>query len=579
MYPNRFRAKPTLDATSPQSNKHGGAYQSPALATLQILRERILQNMLIGSLVFSVIALIATIPPRLQKQQYVLIVIFLLAFGILVFVTANRRLEYKVRAAFFLSLIALLGLSTLFSDGLYGNGRLFLMTLPIVTAILLGPRPGYIALGINLGSIALAGLLMLTGVVTPPAFGVGNVNQSAAFWLLATAVAALVSSVTVISLVVMFRGFESTIGSEERLRSELNAERSSLELRIKDRTHDLERRLVQIRTAGEISLALNAQLDPEKVLQQVVDLVQSRFDLYYVGVFLVDDRHENAVLRAGSGEAGQKMLALGHHLALNGTSMVAWAVQNRQARIALDVGKEAVRFKNPHLPNTRSEMALPIVVQSAGGFGDPDSLAMGALSVQSTQSSAFDQDDITILLNIATNLATALQNATLFKQLGRSLDEIRVLNRQYLQQAWDVKSEQSISAISEDALILSQSANQLAQEISVPLALREQVIGNMKILLPSVTQNEAAGLSLDDQAFLEAIVNQTTLALENVRLVEDTQRRASYDRLLTNITRTARSSTDLDAILRSTLKELSSALHVSEATIQLNVNTEKGEGR
>jgi len=575
MYPNRFRAKPTLDATSPQPGAVSGGYQSAAMASLQALRERILQNMLNGSLVFSVIALIATIPPRLQKQQFGLIGIFLAAFAVLVYVTASKRMSYTLRAVFFLSLIALLGLSTLFSDGLYGNGRLFLMTLPIVSAILLGQRPGFVGLGINLGAIALAGTLMLTGVVTPPVFGTGNVNQSLAFWLLATAVASLVSSVTVISLVVMFRGFENTINSEQRLRSELNAERSSLETRIKDRTRDLERRLVQIRTAGEISLALNNELDPEKVLQQVVDLVQNRFDLYYVGVFLLDDRNENALLRAGSGEAGQKMLALGHHLPLNGNSMVAWAVQNRKARIALDVGKEAVRFNNPHLPNTRSEMALPIVVQgTAAGSG---SLAMGALTVQSSLSAAFDQDDITILLNIASSLATALQNATLFKQLGRSLDEIRVLNRQYLQQAWSSETEQPIAAVSEDALLLSRSSNQPAQEISLPLALREQVIGKLEVLLPADAQSGAANLSTEDQAFLEAIINQTTLALENVRLVEETQRKASYDRLLTSITRTARSATDLDGILRSTLEELGSALRASEAVIQLKVASEEGE--
>ncbi len=572
---------------------------------MQTIRERILQNVLTGTAIFGFIALVATIPPRLLEKQYFLIGIFALAFIVLLAVTFIRTIPYRIRAVVFLGLLSLVGLSTLFSDGLYGNGRLFLMGLPLLTVILLGSRPGLVALGINLGSIAAAGLMMLTGVLAPPVFVPGEVNASWQFWLLAIATATLISTVSVVSLIAMFRGFQNTIDSEQKLRVELNSERSALEGRVQERTRDLERRLVQIRTAADISLALNNQLDPEKVLQQVVDLVQKRFDLYYVGVFLVDDRQENAVLRAGSGEAGMRMLERGHHLALNGNSMIAWSISNRKARIALDVGKEAVRFNNPDLPLTRSEMALPILIP--GKVIEPGEtpaldLAMGAMTVQSIQSTAFDNDDITVLTSIANSLATALQNANLFKQVEFSLEEIRVLNRQYLQQAWSTQTESGLVVVSEDEIAKGKMAMQALEagldetqtkgsEVNWPLTLRDQVIGQLSILLDPTSHTNlpdqdaaavaapglAGQLSAEDKAFIDAIAVQTSLALENVRLVEETQRRASYDRLLTSITRTARSETDIDAILRSTVKELGAALHVSEAVIQLSLNPDEGK--
>ena len=75
----------------------------------------------------------------------------------------------------------------------------------------------------------------------------------------------------------------------------------------------------------------------------------NQFDFYYVGLFLVDENGEWAVLRAGTGEAGQTQLDKNHRLKIGGESMIGWSVKNRQARIALDVGEEAVRFKNPIL--------------------------------------------------------------------------------------------------------------------------------------------------------------------------------------------------------------------------------------
>ena len=185
----------------------------------------------------------------------------------------------------------------------------------------------------------------------------------------------------------------------------------------------LERRSTQLQTAAEVSRAVSSILNPEALAPQVVDLVCERFGLYYAGLFLVDHTGEWtgeprkwAVLRAGTGEAGRQMMEQGHKLEIGGTSMIGWCIANKQARIALDVGEDAIRFENPYLPETRSELALPLINR-----GRP----IGALTIQSSQEAAFSREDITVLQTMADQLANAIANAQLYEQARREIRERR----------------------------------------------------------------------------------------------------------------------------------------------------------
>jgi PAS domain S-box-containing protein len=170
----------------------------------------------------------------------------------------------------------------------------------------------------------------------------------------------------------------------------------------------LQRRALQLQTAAEVSRAASSILDPEVLIRQAVDLIRERFDLYYAGLFLVDEPGEWAVLRAGTGEAGRKMLDRGHKLVVGGESMIGSCIADRRARIALDVGEEARRFDNPFLPETHSELALPLIARDE---------AIGALTIQSTQEAAFTQEDIVVLQTMADQLANAIANARLYEAL------------------------------------------------------------------------------------------------------------------------------------------------------------------
>lgn len=190
----------------------------------------------------------------------------------------------------------------------------------------------------------------------------------------------------------------------------------------------LERRSQLLQVAAKVSQAASAILDSDKLSQQVVELVQQRFRLYYVGLFLADEIGENLHLSAATGQAGREMLLHGHKLPIGNTSMVGWCVAHRRARIALDVGVDAVHFSNPLLPSTRSELALPLISRGQ---------VLGALTFQSEYEAAFSDEDIETFQTMTDQLANAILNARLYDQLQQELEvrkraeeKVRRLNKE-----------------------------------------------------------------------------------------------------------------------------------------------------
>jgi signal transduction histidine kinase/DNA-binding response OmpR family regulator len=167
--------------------------------------------------------------------------------------------------------------------------------------------------------------------------------------------------------------------------------------------------------AAQVGQDVTSILDMDELLNRTVDIICDAYGFYYAGVFLIDETGEWAVLRAGRGEAGAAMITSGHKLKVGGLSMIGTAIGQCKARVALDVGEEPVHFKNPHLPYTRSEMALPLIV------GDE---AIGAVTVQSIEEAAFSDDDATALQAMADQLAVAINNARLLKELEATHDEL-----------------------------------------------------------------------------------------------------------------------------------------------------------
>jgi GAF domain-containing protein len=352
---------------------------------------------------------------------------------------------------------------------------------------------------------------------------------------------------------------------------ELEAGRALLEAH----AHELEERSTQLEASAEVSQAATSILEIERLIQQVVELIRERFDLYYVGLFLTDEAGEWAVLRAGSGEAGQAMLARGHRIKV-GEGMVGWSVAHAQVRVALEAAEDAVRFATAELPDTRSEAALPL--HSRGQV-------LGALTVQSTQPGTFDQDTMVALQIMTDQVAVALDNARLFAEAREALEAERRAYSELSREAWGellkvranlgfLKSKHRLSPAGdvwrpdmETAIRIGQTivSEDGATNLTTPIKARGQVIGVIGARKP----DDAGAWTQDEIALLETLAEQLSVALESARLYQDTQRRAVRERLTGEVTARMRETFDVETVLKTAAQEVRQALGLPEVVVRL----------
>ena len=350
----------------------------------------------------------------------------------------------------------------------------------------------------------------------------------------------------------------------------------------------IEERTIRLQAAAEVSRASSSILNPDELTQKTVDLIRDRFGLYYTGLFLIDQSGEWTgeagrwvVLRSGTGEAGQKMLSQGHKLEIGGSSMIGWCTANKSARITMDTGKESdeniQRFKNPLLPETQSEMALPLISRGQ---------VLGALSIQSTQRNAFSEEDITILQSMADQLANAITNASLYEQAQNALREMETIYHRYLVRGWSEysqtrsasgyrRSEEGVTPLGVDLLPEVEQAlmephpatikttEEAQSTLVVPIKLRDYPIGAIGLK----AKEEQHQWSEDEISLIEILSEQFALAAENIRLIEETQRRAEREHLVSEITTRLRTSNDPQTILQTAASELRRALNAKSARV------------
>jgi GAF domain-containing protein/HAMP domain-containing protein len=361
----------------------------------------------------------------------------------------------------------------------------------------------------------------------------------------------------------------------------------SLEQRVTKRTYEMEQHSAYMQASAEVGRAASSILDADQLIQQVVGLIRERFGLYYVGLFLVDEAGEWAVLRAGTGEAGQAMLARGHRLRV-GQGMIGWSIAHAQARVALQAEKDAVRSVTAELPDTRSEAALPL--RSRGQI-------IGALTVQSAQFDAFDEDVIAVLQMMADQVAVALDNARLYTESRASLEAMRRAYSELSRKGWiellrsqsDIGYRSGRGGVAPVEGIQQQEIEQALQKgerivgngtdgdgessLAVPIKVRDDVIGMLSTHKPA----EAGEWTTDEIALLEALTEQLGLALEGARLYQEAQQSAARERLTREITDQMRRATNVEDVVRTAVDELFGMLGTSRAFVRLGV-TQPAQG-
>lgn len=400
----------------------------------------------------------------------------------------------------------------------------------------------------------------------------------------------LIASASITHLLIT-RLNESTLRAQQseqvqrKENTELTTLRLSLEEKVQERTIELEqayqvteKRARQFQAVAKVMSAISSVQSLDALLPLITQVISEQFNVYHAGVFLLDDQRENAVLRAANSHGGQNMLARKHSLPVGQAGIVGYVTATGQARIALDVGADSVYFDNPDLPDTRSEIALPL---RYGGQ------ITGALDVQSTEANAFQQDDVNALTTLADQVSFAINNAVSIEDAQKALAEAQSAIGQVTQEAWKVlrpaklglgfsysetgvkpleqpiDSDQVRQAISKGETLLEKAEGQPSQ-LAVPIRLRGKIIGVMQL-----KNRSTHALTDDDADIASAVAERLSLAIEAATLLQSTQHRADIERVTANITTRVSSSSRFETILQTAAQELSKALGGSDVLVQI----------
>ncbi|MDX1378144.1 MAG: GAF domain-containing protein [Anaerolineales bacterium] len=469
----------------------------------------------LGSILFAVRG--ATLPGRVLLPLLLTIIIGIIAF--------NRGALYHISISGFPVVIVLAGLL------LNSRGAFIIAALSSLVA----------------GIVGYADINGLSPYASTSRTGYDDIIVAATLFF----TTATVLRIIIIRLTESIRDAEIFGQAQEHSNIQLRTLQSELEQRITERTAELEKRANQLDAISDVARSTASLQDLDDLLPAITRLVSARFDYYHTGIFLIDDEQEFAVLRAANSDGGKKMLNRQHKLKLDAHSIVGFVTSRGEPRIALDVGSDAVFFDNPDLPNTRSEMALPLRV---GGN------VIGALDVQSTQPNAFTEADVNILSTLADQVAIAIENSRLFSEAREALKRSEETFTQYIRQEWVRFARQAKTTgyrfdgsrtIPLDSKDIREQTKE-NQDLSIPIKFRGQVIGVLDVR----PKNSNRKWTQDDITLLEAAAERTALALENTRLVEASQRRASRERTIGEISSKIGAVSDVEAIMQTAVEEL-----------------------
>jgi GAF domain-containing protein/PAS domain-containing protein len=339
-------------------------------------------------------------------------------------------------------------------------------------------------------------------------------------------------------------------------------------------------RASQLQAVTQLSEAIAKLQDLNELLPAATRLIGERFRFYHVGVFLLDSDREYVVLQAANSGGGQRMIERGHRLKL-GTGVVGYAARTGIPRIALDVGADAVFFDNPDLPNTRSEVALPL--KSRGE-------TIGVLDVQSTEAGAFSSEDVQVLTTLANQVSIAFENARLLTETRAALTQVQEVYNEFTRAEWsrtaslaeqagfryrsgrieiveeELQTPEVVSAV-ENGQVTANRVNGsegMRTAVAIPVKLRGEVIGVLHI----ESNDPAREWQEDEISLVEAVAERAAFAMENARLFQDARRRAAKEQLISEASAKIGSAFNLENILRTTAEELERVLGGSEVLIQ-----------
>ena len=516
-------------------------------------RESFLQRILVISAIIGLFALIFAV---LTSDDLVLQSVYIGVYAVLVG-SIIIRMPYMLKVNIFIGLPLILGISSLSETGIYGDSLFFFLAFVTFAALFIGPRGGLASVIISELVLITVGLLLVTDRITlsDPFAIEGGIGD----WFSAAITHLMIALVVQSGIRMLNEEFIRAKSRNEEMLETVRKSQSELENHVVERTKELVRKTRQMEASTIVAHQAASIQELSVLLESTVELIAKKYGYYHVAIFLVNPRGDFVNLQASSSDGGKRLIEQGYRLRIGTEGIVGFVAAEKKPRIALDVGEDAFYFDSPDLPNTRSELALPLIVHDK---------VIGVLDFQSAEAETFQYDEIDMFQTLADQIAVAIENARLLTESQMTISQLEIISNENTRRNWQTETATHKPTFHYSATgvrSIESSKLQGNKVLSVPLVLRGEKIGKISLS----RKDEFLNWTKQEEAVAHEIASQTALALENIRLVERTRQHANREQAIANMTARIRETLDLDTVLRTSARELQSALNLEMAEVRL----------
>lgn len=499
------------------------------------------------------IALIAISFPTATNTDRVLFFSLYLA---LLMVTI-LRMSYSTRAFALLFMVFTIGVNSILAWGPWLDGSIFFIAFITLSALLFDQRFDIIALLISILTFVLIATLQQLGIYQLRA---PNVPVTTPIdWISYTGYFSIISTILIIA-VNQFKGeLAHVVQGMQNIFKTLMTERSQLEDRVRERTDELETRAIQLRSSATISKTIAEMQDISELMETTTKLTSDQFGYYHVGLYLLDERKKTAFLQAASSINGEQLIGRGFRIEPDRLNLINLVVEHNRPYITSDTDNENF-VRDANFPLTRSRMLLPLTVRNN---------VIGILDMHSDQPQSFNTQDAEVLQTLADLVAISIDNVRLINETKNLVHQLETNTSVQTHETWTKFTSRHKPAYQYTPAgvrpLFANNKQNNPDGLRVPLMLHGQNIGN--IILKR--KGAANTWSERERILVEKVAYQVALALENSRLVDETQKNALRDQVIANISARVRETLDIESVLRTATTELRRVFDLKEAEISI----------
>ncbi|GAB4494612.1 MAG: hypothetical protein OHK0052_00080 [Anaerolineales bacterium] len=471
--------------------------------------------------------------------------------------TFRRSLPFGLRFSTLLALLYGVALTRLLQTGPSAVAVVLLFSMVVFAALFYNLRVSFGMIALSLVTLTAAAALFVFGEWAPAEVS----PVSPMVWVLLIVFFAVMASVIAYAFDDFFKKLVRIWGVEQNAVVELRTRQTQLEEQVRERTALLESRARLFSAVAQLTREMSAMQHVEQLHQFAAERVAEEFGYYHVAIFNVDENRQVLKMQSASSEAGKKMVRRGYQRPIDSGSIIGIAAETRKPYYVPDIRSQTLDAQQMELMNNRAELAIPIQTSER---------LLGVLDVHTARPSGIQEQDIEILSIVAEQIALSMENTRLIEESQLSLRKLEMLYGQRVQQDWAQWLEQRrLQYVYRDGQMRLADDLPAAEPdevlLRIPLRLQNQQVGSLRLRRRAENQIWTA----EEQAALQNITTQLTLALDNARLVQETQRRARQDQIVGNVSARMTESLDLETILKTAVTQIREAMLLHDVTISL----------